>query len=95
MLEAFVILLMLSVLCESLTEWGKAIFPVADRGAQLMSLAFGLVLAYGAQQDLFALMGIDFVLPLVGTVLAGFVISRGSNYIHDLLGRLANVVSGA
>ena len=89
MVETFVTLFILSVLCEAVVEWVKGIVPaLAGVGAQIAALVVGLVLAFGAGQNLFNLIGVEFAYPIVGTVLAGIVVSRGSNYIHDLIARL-------
>jgi len=89
MLEAFVTLFILSVLCEAVVEWLKGLVPVlAGTAVQVAALVVGLVLAFGAGQNLFTLIGVEFAYPVVGTVLAGIVVSRGSNYIHDLISKL-------
>ena len=89
MVETFVTLFILAVLCEAVVEWVKDLAPVLTGVAvELVALVVGLVLAFGAGQNLFGLIGVEFAYPIVGTLLAGIVVSRGSNYIHDLLGRL-------
>ena len=89
MVETFVTLFILSVLCEAVVEWLKGIVPVlAGVAVQIAALVVGLVLAFGAGQNLFTLIGVEFAYPVVGTVLAGILVSRGSNYIHDLIGQL-------
>jgi hypothetical protein len=87
--ETFVTLFVLSILCEAVVEWLKGIVPaLAGVAVQIAALVVGLVLAFGAGQNLFALIGVEFAYPIVGTVLAGIVVSRGSNYIHDLIAKL-------
>lgn len=55
-------------------DWDKA-------GAILV----GILIAFGTNADIFQLLGIPFRVPYVGTVLTGLLISRGANFIHDLL----------
>ena len=95
MLEAFVTLFILAVLCEAVVEWVKGIIPALSGVAvEIVALAVGLVLAFGSGQNLFGLIGVEFAYPLVGTVLAGLVISRGSNYIHELVDALGGAALG-
>lgn len=49
-------------------------------------LSVGVCLAYSL--DIPALVGIEGSVPYVGNVITGILISRGSNYIYDLLGLL-------
>ena len=89
MIETFVTLFILSVLCEAVVEWLKDLVPaLAGTAAKVAALVVGLVMAFGAGQNLFLLIGVEFAYPIVGTVLAGIVVSRGSNYIHDLIAKL-------
>ena len=46
-------------------------------------LGVGVGVAFGL--DLFALVGIEARIPHVGSALTGILISRGSNYMYDLL----------
>ena len=88
MIESFVILFILAVLCESIVEWVKELIPFEETVTRLIALVVGIVLAVGAGQNLFDLLAIDFAYPVVGFAIAGLVVSRGSNYIHDLLNRI-------
>ena len=89
MIETFVTLFILSVLCEAVVEWLKDLVPaLAGTAAKVAALVVGLVMAFGAGQNLFDLIGVQFAYPVVGVVLAGIVVSRGSNYIHDLIAKL-------
>ncbi len=87
MFEGFVVLLVLAVVCEAVVEWIKELFPdlLPKQVKMIIALAVGLVLATGAGQNLFVLLGITFAYPIVGYVIAGLLISRGSNYIHDFI----------
>lgn len=89
MVESFVTLFVLAVLCEAVVEWVKDLVPaIAGTGAKIAALVVGLVLTFGAGQNLFSLIGVQFTYPIVGTILAGIIVSRGSNYIHDLIAKL-------
>ncbi len=56
-------------------------------------IVVGLLLAFGAQADLLAMVGIPLVIPYLGYVLTGLLISRGANFLHDIwsaIGALRN-----
>jgi len=90
----FLTLLVLAVVCEAVVEWLKHVFTLSSPLiTELTALMVGLILAFGSQVDLFDLIGIEFVIPYVGAILAGFLIGRGSNYIHDFSDRLKGLNS--
>ena len=44
----------------------------------------GLLLAFGAKLDFLALVGIPLVIPYLGYIVTGLLISRGANVVHDI-----------
>ncbi|MDE5600224.1 MAG: hypothetical protein K2I60_01265 [Oscillospiraceae bacterium] len=57
----------------------------------IMSLILGIAVAIAYKLDLPSLMEIKAQIPYVGCILTGILISRGSNYIYDLISKLAGV----
>lgn len=55
------------------------------------ALVVGLLLALGTGLDLMAMVGVPLKIPYVGMVLTGLLISRGANFVHDLLASINNV----
>ena len=55
------------------------------------SLGIGLLLALGSGLDLMSMVGIPLKIPYVGLILTGLLISRGSNFMHDLLTKIAGI----
>lgn len=51
----------------------------------LVAVLIGIVVALAYNIDLFELVGLKGTVPYVGSVLTGILISRGSNYIFDLI----------
>jgi len=49
------------------------------------ALVIGLLIALSGNLDLPALVGIPFIVPYLGMILTGILISRGANFVHDLL----------
>jgi hypothetical protein len=52
---------------------------------KLIVLAVGILIAFGASLDLFAIVGIPMNIPYLGIILTGILISRGEGFVHDLL----------
>lgn len=49
------------------------------------SAILGILLCLLANVDFFALVGVELSIPIVGVVLSGLLVSRGANFVHDLL----------
>ena len=54
------------------------------------ALVVSMLIVFGTRLDILALLEIETVIPFLGIILTGILISRGSNFIHDLLVRLNN-----
>lgn len=50
---------------------------------ELISLGLGILLAYETNINSLTLMGVETLDPLVGVVITGLVIGKGSNFAHD------------
>jgi len=82
-------LIVLALIGEALWEtlkmtWQQGKFSIDRIGA----LIVGLLLAIGTGLDLFALVQIPLNIPCLGMVLTGVLISRGANFVHDLLKKI-------
>lgn len=85
-------LLIVALMAEAVWEtlkmlWQSGKFSVDRSGA----LAVGLLLAIGTRLDLLAFVNIPVFIPYLGVILTGILISRGANFIHDLLRAAANI----
>jgi len=49
------------------------------------SAVLGILLCVLADVNFFAIVGIELSIPIVGVVLSGLLVSRGANFVHDLL----------
>ena len=81
----FVTLFLLALTVEALVEYGKLIFQKTINWKQLAAMALGILLSIGAQTDLFAALGVTFVIPYLGCIITGILFSRGANYLADFL----------
>ena len=50
----------------------------------IAAVVLGIAVSFAYRLDIPALVGIESHIPYVGNVLTGILISRGSNYIHDI-----------
>lgn len=85
-------LLMLAAIAEAVWETLKMTWQEGKRAAdKIGAVVVGLVLAIGSGADLMKMVGVPMDgIPYAGMVLTGILISRGSNFVHDLLASLSN-----
>lgn len=58
---------------------------------KLGAVMFGELVAIGAGIDFMAAVKLPIKIPYVGMILTGILISRGSNFMHDILGNMNNM----
>ena len=85
----FSAILIMAVLTEAVITYAKTF--VVDRKIKwqmiaAVALSIAVCLAYSL--DIPALIGIEGTVPYVGNIITGILVSRGSNYIYDLVGLL-------
>lgn len=92
-MNVFFTLIVVAILAEAVWEILKNLIPnMNDKVWNYInlvgSLAIGILIAFISDVNIFALLNIDLKWPVVGVILTGILISRGSNYIHDLVSKL-------
>lgn len=90
-MEKILIVFVVAIIAESVWEtlkmtWQDGKLKIDRVGALVVSM----LIVFGTRLDILAILGIETVIPFLGTILTGILISRGSNFIHDLLTRLSN-----
>lgn len=55
------------------------------------SIAVGELLAIGSRMDIFSMAGVPLYIPYLGIILTGLLISRGANFVHDLVASISNI----
>lgn len=90
-MEKFLIVFVVAIIAESVWEtlkmtWQDGKLKIDRVGALVVSM----LIVFGTRLDILAILGIETVIPFLGIILTGILISRGSNFIHDLLTRLSN-----
>ena len=93
------IIIAVAILIEGLVEYGKNItdmfYGVEKKTAitQIVTIIVGIALAFAFNADMFVPLGLT-VNHYIGMVLTGIVMSRGSNYVSDLIGRIGQTTVG-
>lgn len=82
----------LALIGEALWETLKVIW---DKGKlsidRIGALVIGLVLSFATGTDLLKLVGLQSKIPFLGIILTGILISRGANFMHDILSSINNL----
>lgn len=90
-MDKIAILIVISLVIESVWESLKMIWQdgklCTDR---LGALITSLLICIGIKLDLLELLGVNNAIPYLGVILTGVLVSRGSNFIHDLLARIGD-----
>lgn len=93
------VIIAVAILIEGLVEYGKTIADMFDSGEkrialiQVITIVIGIGLAFAFDADMFVPLGLT-VNHYVGMVLTGIVMSRGSNYVSDLIGKIGQTTVG-
>lgn len=93
------IIIAVAILIEGLVEYGKNITDMFYGGekktaiTQIVTIIVGIALAFAFNADMFIPLGLT-VNHYIGMVLTGIVMSRGSNYVSDLIGRIGQTTVG-
>lgn len=81
----------LAILTESLITYFKEFFVNGDFSfSMLFSLILGTIIAIAYKLDLPEYLDLKSSVPYVGNILTGILISRGSNYLYDILTSITN-----
>lgn len=96
-MKTFFVLIISTIIAEAIWELVKNLFPpIKDEVWKYVNLAgalvAGLVVALVANLSVFDLLEFPLRWPIAGQILTGILISRGSNYIHDMVLKLKNIV---
>lgn len=93
------LIIAVAILIEGLVEYGKSITEMFCGGdkktaiTQLVTIAVGIALAFAFNADMFIPLGLT-VNHYIGMVLTGIIMSRGSNYVSDLISKIGQTTVG-
>ena len=82
-------MVMAAVLVEGIITYFNEFFVSGDAPwKMILSLVLGTVVAIAYKFDLPKYLNMESNVPYVGCILTGILISRGANYIYDLLTKI-------
>ncbi|HBM76216.1 MAG TPA: hypothetical protein DD429_11790, partial [Clostridiaceae bacterium] len=77
---------------ESIWETTKLVWQHGKLNVdRIGALAVGIILSLMAGLDIFEMMGFETSFPILGEILTGVLISRGANFMHDILGSIGSI----
>ncbi len=92
----FVSLIFMAIIVEGLITYIKELIVGGKPQWQMIvGIVLGITVAMVYNVDIFAILGIAAAVPYVGAILTGILISRGSNYIFDLIKALQGAGGGS
>ena len=84
-------MIMTALLVEGVITYFNEFFVSGNAPWQMVfSLILGIVIAMAYKLDLPKYLGLQSDIYYIGTVLTGILISRGSNYLYDLISKVLN-----
>lgn len=92
-MQEFFLIGVIAITVEALVEYGKSVRDVVLNKdyktalTQLAAILVAEVICFPAGADLYAVLGVSFAAPWLGTLLTGILLSRGSNYVHSIVQR--------
>jgi len=90
----FLTLILVAILIEGIITYVKPFFVNGKfQWQMLVGLGLGIAVALIYNVDVFAMLKIGTAIPYIGAILTGILLSRGSNYIFDLVKALQGASS--
>lgn len=82
-------ILAFAILIESLITYSNNFFVTGAFSWEMVtSLIIGVIIAVAYKIDLLKMLDFESKFPYVGSIVTGILLSRGSNYIFDLINKL-------
>ncbi len=85
-------MIMVAILIEGIVTYFNEFFVSGNiPWKMIFSLILGMVMSVSYELDLPNHLGLKSTIPYVGSILTGILISRGSNYLYDLINKLTKI----
>ena len=82
-------LIIIAILIEAIWENIKMIWQNGKVSVDMLgSLGLSVLICILTRADIFPIVGISLIIPFIGSVLTGIIVSRGANFIHDLFTKI-------
>jgi len=89
-MESIILFITMGFVVEAIVETLKRIIKAKKIDfAVMLSLVVGILCAITFNLDIFLAQGYVSIIPFMGVVLTGILISRGGNFISDLMSKRA------
>lgn len=84
--------LVLALIAEAIWETLKMIWNKGKiSGDRIGAILVGILLSILTGTDIMELVGVPMFIPYIGTILTGILISRGSNFVHDIMNNMNGI----
>lgn len=82
-------IIIIALLVESVVETLQLIWkPEKINREIIFAILVGIILAFVVEADIIQILGFEKSIPYVGIILTGILLSRGSNWIHDIIKKI-------
>lgn len=91
-MDKFIGIICMAIVLEGIITYFKII--VVDKKIQwqlMLAIGLGILVSIAYQLDFLGILGLVSIVPFLGNVLTGILISRGSNYLFDLIGKVTKI----
>ena len=83
-------LVIVAILIEAIWEnikmiWQNGKFSIDKIG----SLVISILICILAKIDIFPIVNVSIMVPVIGSILTGIIVSRGANFVHDLFNKIS------
>lgn len=83
-------LIIVAILIEAIWEnikmiWQNGKFSIDRIG----SLVISILICILAKIDIFPIVNLSIMVPVIGSILTGIIVSRGANFVHDLFNKIS------
>lgn len=84
-------LIIIAILVEAIWENLKMIWDKNKLNINMLgSLLLSMIICVLARINIFKIVGIELIVPIIGYLLTGIVVARGANFVNDLFTKLNN-----
>lgn len=85
----FAQLIVVAILVEAIWENIKMIYDKQKFNISMIgSLVLGIIICVVFRIDIFPIVGLNAAIPFIGSIFTGIIVSRGANFVNDLLKKL-------
>ena len=85
----FAQLIIIAILVEAIWENLKMIWQAGKFSIDMLgSLIVSVLICILAKIDIFSIVGITLLAPIVGSIFTGIIVSRGANFVNDLFKKI-------